>query len=253
MNATESRASVTLAGWLLHMWEQAGGLASIERALVLATDPDDDPPLTALPVGYLNRPVGQLNQRLLLLRDRLFGPILEIAVSCSECNRMNEFEMSTRVLTDVKPAEVVSVMIHGEYAVEWRSPTPADLLAVADATDPSEALRERCLRVTGPDGRERSHRELSREAWAAVDTLLAEADPLAEIRVDVICSECSADFATSLDPGLFLWAEIDAHARRTLAEIDVLARAYGWTEPEVLALSEARRAAYLRLVLDGGV
>jgi hypothetical protein len=36
-----------------------------------------------------------------------------------------------------------------------------------------------------------------------------------------------------------------------LHEVDLLARAYGWTEPEVLALSEARRAAYLRLVVEG--
>ena len=46
----------------------------------------------------------------------------------------------------------------------------------------------------------------------------------------------------------FVWAEVDAAAQRLLHEVDVLARAYGWTEPEVLALSEARRAAYLRLV-----
>ena len=38
----------------------------------------------------------------------------------------------------------------------------------------------------------------------------------------------------------------DARARRLLREVDVLARAYGWTEPEVLALDDARRAAYLR-------
>jgi hypothetical protein len=33
--------------------------------------------------------------------------------------------------------------------------------------------------------------------------------------------------------------------------VHTLAAAYGWTEPEVLALSEPRRAAYLRLVGDG--
>jgi hypothetical protein len=44
---------------------------------------------------------------------------------------------------------------------------------------------------------------------------------------------------------------VDARARRLLHEVDVLARTYGWTEDEVLALSEQRRASYLRIVLDG--
>jgi hypothetical protein len=49
----------------------------------------------------------------------------------------------------------------------------------------------------------------------------------------------------------FVWAELEAQAHRLLHEIDVLARAYGWSEPEVLALGERRRAAYVSLVLEG--
>jgi hypothetical protein len=48
-----------------------------------------------------------------------------------------------------------------------------------------------------------------------------------------------------------VWAEVDVRARRLLADVATLARTYGWTEPEVLALSEARRAAYLRLATEG--
>ena len=40
-------------------------------------------------------------------------------------------------------------------------------------------------------------------------------------------------------------------AERTLADVDTLARAYGWTEAEVMELSPTRRAAYLQLL--GGV
>jgi hypothetical protein len=40
---------------------------------------------------------------------------------------------------------------------------------------------------------------------------------------------------------------MDARARALLAEVHSLARAYGWTEPEILALSPQRRAAYLEM------
>ena len=45
-----------------------------------------------------------------------------------------------------------------------------------------------------------------------------------------------------------LWAEVQAAAERSLLEVDALAREYGWSEAEVMALPHARRAAYLQLV-----
>jgi hypothetical protein len=44
-----------------------------------------------------------------------------------------------------------------------------------------------------------------------------------------------------------MWAQIDARARRLIAEVHTLAREYGWSEREVLDLSEVRRALYLEL------
>jgi hypothetical protein len=38
------------------------------------------------------------------------------------------------------------------------------------------------------------------------------------------------------------------HARSLLAEVHSLARAYGWTESEILALSPQRRSTYLEMV-----
>ena len=37
-------------------------------------------------------------------------------------------------------------------------------------------------------------------------------------------------------------------AERLFLDIDALARAYGWTEREILNLPPARRAAYLQIV-----
>ena len=89
--------------------------------------------------------------------------------------------------------------------------------------------------------------ELSGEERAAVAAALAEADPLAEVLVDVACPACGEEFVADLDIGAFVWADVRARAQRLLLEVDALARAYGWTEVEVLALGERRRAAYLEL------
>jgi hypothetical protein len=45
-----------------------------------------------------------------------------------------------------------------------------------------------------------------------------------------------------------VWAELQARATALLADVHVLASAYGWTEPQVLSLSPERRAAYLELI-----
>ncbi len=69
--------------------------------------------------------------------------------------------------------------------------------------------------------------------------------------VTLACPGCGAGFVADLDVAAFIWAEFDLAAKRVLGDVDALARAYGWTEPDVLALGDTRRAAYLRLVRAG--
>ena len=47
------------------------------------------------------------------------------------------------------------------------------------------------------------------------------------------------------------WAEIDAWARRILREVNILARAYGWRESDILALGAVRRQIYLTMAQAG--
>jgi hypothetical protein len=51
-----------------------------------------------------------------------------------------------------------------------------------------------------------------------------------------------------LNVASLLWDDIEAHAHKLVGEVDALARAYGWTEPEILVLSPQRRATYLAMV-----
>ena len=62
------------------------------------------------------------------------------------------------------------------------------------------------------------------------------------------CPTCGAVSQPVLDPAALVWREFAALARRLEDEVHVLARAYGWSEPEILALSEQRRRRYVERV-----
>ena len=79
---------------------------------------------------------------------------------------------------------------------------------------------------------------------------MAEADRLPRCSW-TSCVLRGEQFVADLDLASFVWAEVRARAQRLLRDVDVLARAYGWTEPEVLELTDRRREAYLALAEEG--
>ncbi|MGW6805848.1 hypothetical protein ACWGCF_46290, partial [Streptomyces sp. NPDC055039] len=78
----------------------------------------------------------------------------------------------------------------------------------------------------------------------------AEADPAADVTLNVNCPECGGATPAALDITSYLWTELDAWARDLLLDVHLLASAYGWSEPEILALSPLRRRYYLELCTD---
>ncbi|MEK8172977.1 hypothetical protein NKH77_40185 [Streptomyces sp. M19] len=76
------------------------------------------------------------------------------------------------------------------------------------------------------------------------------ADPAADLTLNIACPECGAATRAELDVAAYLWTELDAWARDLLLDVHLLATAYGWSEPEVLALSPLRRRYYLELCAD---
>ena len=77
---------------------------------------------------------------------------------------------------------------------------------------------------------------------------MAEADPLADIQLDLTCPSCERRWRAVFDIVSFLWTEIEVWAWRTLSDVHTLARAYGWSERDILTLSPTRRQFYLEMV-----
>jgi hypothetical protein len=88
---------------------------------------------------------------------------------------------------------------------------------------------------------------LAESAVERVASLLAEADPQAETLIDLTCCACHHRWQVLLDIENFLWVKIQALAKRLLREVHALARAYGWREVDILAMSSVRRHGYLEM------
>ncbi len=81
---------------------------------------------------------------------------------------------------------------------------------------------------------------------AAVNAL-AELDPAADLRFDLVCPACGHGWEPLFDVAAFLWAAVERWALLTLRDVHQLALAYGWRESDVLALSPLRRQLYLEM------
>lgn len=246
------RAPALSATATLDLWADAERRSPVERTLVLAAAGGDD---GASPAELARLPLGRRDGRLLSLHAALGGRTLEATAACPACGEQAEFAVAAGELAARADEGAPPAPIEAEgFVVTWRPPDSADLAAAAGTCDAAAAERvllSRCvLAATGPDG-EVGGTELPPAVRAATAEAMAAADPLAEVLADVECPACGTAFVADLDLGGFVWAELRAHAQRLLRDVAVLARAYGWTEPDVLALDDTRRAAYLDLAGEG--
>jgi endogenous inhibitor of DNA gyrase (YacG/DUF329 family) len=240
--------AITGAAGLLAAWEAGLAAPPAGRALLLhrTARPDlDDRTLPELPVG-------EREADLFALRRTLFGERMQVRMDCAECGADMEFELDAGEFARTpgeRPDPAVRVE-HGGWRVEFRLPAVADLTAAARTPDPRAALLARCLVTAEHDGRAVTAADLP----AAVQRRIAEAaeaaDPAADVTLNVACPECGRATRAELDIASYLWTELDAWARDLLLDVHLLATAYGWSEPEILALSPLRRRYYLELCAD---
>lgn len=229
------------AAELLNVWERGRSARHAERALLMlaAAEPD------ASAEGLAALTVGRRDAGLLRLRERLFGPHLESVTRCPACGELLELTLDTAdLLSDAPVAPAGPFWLDTEGGrVLFRLPTSADLLAMDGGHGASVGLLERCVEeVVGEAA------SLPPDLVTRVAARMAEADPLADVQLSLSCPACGERWIGSFDAVSYLWDEIDAWAHRTLREVHLLARAYGWGEVEILSLSPLRRHAYLDLV-----
>ena len=197
--------------------------------------------------------IGERDRRLLMLRQWTFGSQLASVANCSACGEGLEWTIDTADLLMSKPAELSGALTvePNDYCVRFRLPNTSDLSLVSeckDAASARQALLERCIFGAEREGEEISAGALPDAVTTEIVKRMAEADPQADVEFDLSCPACGQRWQAQFDIESFFWSEIGAWAQRILSEVHRLARAYGWSEMDILSLSPWRRQFYLSLL-----
>lgn len=243
--------SLADAAGLLQAWEDASPLPLQERALRLAAAAHDDTDLADVTHWTVRR----RDAALFDVRLRHFGRFADGLVPCPHCEEPLEMRLDLLQLRCVVPEddEQPRHLQVGEVAITWRLPRAADLLMVAAEGD--ERVARAQLLASCVSSAMRGGDALDVADVLAHDPTIGQrvASAIAVEYDDVPtslaieCPACGHAAEVPFSIEAFLWREVDTWARRLLQDVHTLARAYGWSERDILALSPARRRLYLEL------
>ena len=164
------------------------------------------------------------------------SPRVGVAADCGAgCGTTLEFELDLLALP--RPAPEPGPMHRlrlGKRSLLFRLPTGGDLERAVEAGEQAAAAL-----VAACTGLKDSPQD---PLLTAFETL----DPNSECRIAIACPECGHDNRLYLD-GFELLRRGLAADGGLLAQIDRIARAYGWSEEEILLLPRSRRLRYVAM------
>jgi hypothetical protein len=222
---------------VLDTWSSGSGCPSPVLPLLALAHPELSPAQRDDLAG------DEANRSLLATMRELGEQALDTLAVCPRCDEANEVVLPLDVLQVGAGGPSTGTVAVGSDTVGYRVPSVGDLEAARQCADADAAERLLVDRCMGG--------ELDPETLASIAAELDERHPLLAPRVEVGCASCDATFDAGLDVAELAWASVSTAATRLLDEVAHLARAYGWSEAEVLAVPRARRAVYRRLIDDG--
>jgi hypothetical protein len=239
------------ASEMIAVWERGAAQHPLDRALTLL-EASCGEPRERLALAS----IGQRDALLLRTHQQNFGEALQAFAECPQCHQHLEYSLSAQKIAArssqlFREDEPRLSLTEGEMNLQLRLPNSFDLGAVAACSNVSAARRllaERCVVQAVREGCAVSAPDLTDSAVDNIAAHLADADPQADVLIDLTCAACSHAWQVILEIELFLWIKINALAKRLLRDIHTLALAYGWSEHEILSLSPLRRQAYLEMV-----
>lgn len=232
---------------LLRVWEGGQTASGLARPIAL---------LAALLPEIRRRdlqrlPLGQREALLIQLRRQCMGPQSTGFLHCAECGSRLEFpiDLAAFPVAESLGQAAGSTSLEGPgWMVRLRQPNSRDLEAAGMASDIEEARRillRGCVEEARVDGRPIEAENLPQEAQAAVARRLESLDPMADLLLEIDCGRCHHPWVGWFDIGEIFWQEVTQIAQRLADDVALLARAYGWSEREILGMSAARRRLYI--------
>ncbi len=238
-------ANELTAAELLNVWERGLHQPPLQRMFILLTAAFPD----RTPAELLELSIGQRDRLLLLLREQLFGQRLLNTARCPQCGERIEWEnkLADFLLPVDEAIDGCFEIQTGGWQLRFRLPNSLDIAVIVGCEDVEAAqnlLLSRCVLHIEHDGVASTVEDLPDDVLGELLRQMEEADPLAEIRLQLRCPACSHTWDAVFDIGLFLWAELNDWAERMLRTVHRLAAGYGWSEQEILTLSPVRRQLY---------
>jgi hypothetical protein len=233
----------------LRAWENAGNEPPLGREVALAVAFGAGESETLPAVG-----MGDFHRKMLECYGEQFGREAGATAHCPKCSAGSEFSVDLGKFVEAQTPAIVGELCVGGYQLSVRLPTVGDLLA-AGAAGNVEAARKcligRCVVRARRGDLDIAAESLPAEIITAIESELAKADPLGRFQMHVSCPECGHSWLERLDLGAFFWSGLEDSVTRILRDVDVVARAYGWSEREILALSASRRKTYVAMIESG--
>lgn len=232
---------------LLTAWERGLSQSSASRRLLMLL-------ATVYPElaeeQLLKAPIGQRDGLALQLREVLFGSQLISVAICPFCTEQLELTLN---VSDIQVAsnsflqKPLQLQLEG-FKLEFRLPDSQDLMHIETINSIEEAhniLMRRCLLSVSHNDQACDMSQLPETVLQKIEAAMSEADPQADVQLDLHCPACQRNWLATFDIASFLWSEINTWAQRLLNEVHLLAKAYCWRETDILAMSSMRRRMYL--------
>lgn len=198
---------------------------------------------------------GQLNRLVLAARSVLFGDTCDTVAECPGCCAHLEASIPLAELAnDESTGPAARELTLGQLRVIYRLPTWRELCTLTDQSVDSAAgeLLESCVTSIESGAGALVLSDVDTSTRQAIDEAICAADVDALIEVQLSCPECGQTACLPMDPGSFLWDELNRWALTTLSEVAELAVAFGWSQADILAMTPWRRQAYLSLAAPMG-
>ena len=241
---------------LLELWgrvrDATGPAALAALARAGADDGPGDVDVREHVEGGAGRPLGAAHADLVRLHRVLAGPALESTLACPDCGEVVEFALDAdELLARGAAAAPVEPVAHDGWHVTWSPLTVGDLLAAATEAGElggDDLLARVVEEVKDPDGAAATVEDLPATVVDALAAAQLAADPLVEVVVDLRCAACDERVEAVVDLPGHARRAVEVAAVRLLDDVADLAAAFGWSEPEVLAVPAWRRRVYLERV-----
>lgn len=198
-------------------------------------------------------PIPDLDALLLLIRRTVFGDRIQTDARCADasCGSRIDVDFSIEayvahhapriprnvMLSDEGPDRLSWCRLRGSD-IRFRLPLVADRMAVAGTNNPALALARRCMQ---PPNLPVSQQRRVEQAMAALAPSLSH-------ELEGRCPDCGAPVVLYFDIQAFALAELRDQARYVYDDVHLIARAYQWSETEILALPRSRRITYAELI-----